>query len=76
VLFDAAEEDSRVDALHARKMTALMQERAANGPDRPILLRIESQAGHGQGKPLHKRVAQEADQWGFLGWQVGIDWGD
>ena len=73
VLFTAGEQDSRVDPLHARKMTALLQH-AAPDPERPVLLRAESQAGHGQGKPLTKRVAEAADLWGFVGWQLGVDW--
>jgi prolyl oligopeptidase len=77
MLFTAAEQDSRVDPLHARKMTALLQwaaddERNAN---HPILLRLESEAGHGMGKPLWKRVAEAADELSFLSWQLGIDLG-
>ena len=73
VLLTAGEQDSRVDPLHARKMTALLQHATAD-PARPILLRAETQAGHGSGKPLAKRVAEAADLWGFVGWQLGVDW--
>ncbi|HVL23544.1 MAG TPA: prolyl oligopeptidase family serine peptidase [Thermomicrobiales bacterium] len=73
-LITTGEEDSRVDPMHARKMTALLQWATAGGADRPILLRAEANAGHGQGKPLNKRVAESADQWGFIGWQLGLDW--
>ena len=73
-LVTTAEQDSRVDPLHARKMTALLQHATGGGEDRPILLRTESQAGHGAGKPLAKRVAEAADEWGFLGWQLGVTW--
>jgi prolyl oligopeptidase len=76
ILLTTAEQDSRVDPLHARKMTALLQYAAAPDPDRPILLRAESQAGHGVGKPLGKRIAEAADGWGFIGWQLGVDWQD
>jgi prolyl oligopeptidase len=69
-----AESDSRVDPMHAKKMTALMQAEAANGhsPDRPILLRIESKAGHGVGKPITKQIEESADVYSFLFWQLGI----
>jgi prolyl oligopeptidase len=73
-LLTSGEQDSRVDPLHARKMAALLQHATSCGADRPILLRAESQAGHGAGKPLSKRVAEAADEWGFLGWQLGVDW--
>src|ERR1051325_5087473 len=48
MLITAAESDTRVDPLHARKFAARMQ--AANGSEAPILLRIETRAGHGAGK--------------------------
>jgi prolyl oligopeptidase len=72
VLFEAAESDSRVDPLHARKMTARLQAATASGPDRPILLRLETKAGHGQGKPRAKVVEELTDVWGFLFWQLGV----
>jgi prolyl oligopeptidase len=62
-LVTAGEEDSRVDPMHARKMTARLQ--AAN-PSGTVLLRVEPRAGHGQGKPVAKVVPEEADVWAFL----------
>ncbi|MBA3336378.1 MAG: S9 family peptidase [Chloroflexia bacterium] len=73
-LIATGEQDSRVEPLHARKMVALLQHATCAGEERPILLRSESLAGHGAGKPLSKRVAEAADQWGFLGWRLGVDW--
>ncbi|UQA56108.1 prolyl oligopeptidase family serine peptidase [Polyangium aurulentum] len=70
VLFTSAEGDSRVDPLHARKMAARMQAEA--GGDRPILLRIESKAGHGAGKPISKRIEEAVDVYSFLFWQLGM----
>lgn len=75
-LFTAAEQDSRVDALHARKMAALVQHATGCADERPILLRLETQAGHGAGKPMTKRIAEAADEWGFLAWQLGMEWGN
>jgi prolyl oligopeptidase len=74
ILFMTADSDSRVDPMHAKKMTALMQASAANGGSRtrPILLRIESEAGHGQGKPITKQIEEGTDVWSFLFWQVGV----
>jgi prolyl oligopeptidase len=72
VLFMTADSDSRVDPMHAKKMAALMQSEAANGPDRPILLRIEPKAGHGAGKPIAKLIEEDTDIWSFLFWQLGV----
>ena len=72
VLFMTADSDSRVDPMHAKKMAALMQAQAANGPDRPILLRIEPKAGHGAGKPVAKLIEEGTDVWSFLFWQLGV----
>jgi prolyl oligopeptidase len=75
VLFMTADTDTRVDPMHAKKMAALMQAEAANGrsKDRPILLRIESQAGHGAGKPRSKQVEEFTDLYSFLFWQLGME---
>lgn len=64
VLFTTAASDSRVDPLHARKMAAAMQH--ATSSDRPILLRVETKAGHGAGKPVAKLVDELTDVYGFL----------
>jgi prolyl oligopeptidase len=70
VLFEAAASDSRVDPLHARKMAARLQ--AATASDQPVLLRIETNAGHGAGKPRAKVLEELTDTWSFLFWQLGI----
>jgi prolyl oligopeptidase len=72
VLFMTAESDTRVDPMHAVKMAALLQAEAANGPERPILLRVDSKAGHGVGKPIAKLVDDAVDVWSFLFWQLGV----
>jgi prolyl oligopeptidase len=70
VLLEAAESDTRVDALHARKMAARLQ--AATSSDQPILLRLETKAGHGAGKPQAKILDELTDSWSFLFWQLGL----
>lgn len=72
ILFMTADSDTRVDPMHARKMAALMQAQAANGPGRPILLRLDSKAGHGAGKPIGKLLEDDTDLWCFVFWQLGI----
>ena len=64
VLLHTATSDTRVDSMHARKMTARLQ--AANPKGKPVLLRLESHAGHGAGKPLGKVIAQLVDEWSFV----------
>ncbi len=70
VLFMTAESDSRVDPMHARKMTARLQE--ATSSDKPILVRIETKAGHGAGKPRHKQLEELSDQYTFLFKELGL----
>jgi prolyl oligopeptidase len=60
----AAESDSRVAPLHARKFAALLQTRSAS--PHPILLRMETKAGHGAGKPRSKQVDEYLDIWKFI----------
>ena len=74
ILFMTADTDTRVDPMHAKKMAALMQSQAKNGRshERPILLRIESKAGHGAGKPVTKQIEEGTDVYSFLFWQLGI----
>jgi len=72
VLLTTAESDSRVDPMHAMKMAARLQEAQA-ASDRPILLRVESRAGHGAGKPLNKQIDEQVDIWTFLFRELGVD---
>jgi prolyl oligopeptidase len=71
VLLATAESDTRVDPMHARKMTARLQ--AATGSGRPVLLRLEARAGHGAGKPLAKVLDELTDTWTFVFSEVGVE---
>ena len=75
VMFMTADTDTRVDPMHAKKMTALLQTQAANGQstERPILLRLDMKAGHGAGKPVSKQVDELTDMFSFLFWQLGMN---
>jgi prolyl oligopeptidase len=70
-LIFTAESDTRVDPMHARKMTARLQA-ATTGKKGPVLLRLEGKAGHGAGKPLAKVIEQYTDEMAFLFVQLGI----
>ncbi len=62
--------DTRVDPLHARKMTALLQH--ANSGDSPILLRYYTHVGHAGGQPMHQVIDELVDVFSFLSWHVGL----
>jgi prolyl oligopeptidase len=69
LLMASADHDDRVDPLHARKFVAAVQRESTSG--RPVLLRIETNAGHGGGDQVKKAVEQAADEWAFLLWATG-----
>jgi prolyl oligopeptidase len=72
VLLTSAEGDARVDPLHARKMTGMLQWASSCQEHRPVLYHQEGRAGHGVGKPVGKRAAEQADVLAFLSWQLGV----
>ncbi|MBA3439448.1 MAG: S9 family peptidase [Pyrinomonadaceae bacterium] len=63
-LITTADHDDRVWPGHSFKFAAAMQA-AQTGPT-PVLIRIETKAGHGAGKPTSKLIDEAADRWGFL----------
>jgi prolyl oligopeptidase len=69
-LIETGESDSRVHPMHAIKMAAFLQK--ATSGEAPILLQVETKAGHGQGKPTSKRIIDTVDTYVFLGWQLGL----
>ncbi|HEX2838133.1 MAG TPA: prolyl oligopeptidase family serine peptidase [Phycisphaerales bacterium] len=72
-LITAGENDTRVHPMHARKMAAAMQDATASDQTKqPILLWVDRDAGHGQGKPLDLRVRDVVDQRMFVMWQLGM----
>ena len=70
-LFVTGDSDTRVDPLHARKMTARLQ--AATGSERPVLLHYDVKAGHSSGRPISKRIEDDAVVMQFLYWQLGME---
>jgi prolyl oligopeptidase len=69
-LITTAESDTRVAPLHARKFAARLQ--AANASGLPVLLRTETRAGHGAGKPVNKQIEEATDVWAFLFRQLAL----
>lgn len=70
-LIYTADHDDRVVPLHSYKFAAALQH-AQVGPA-PILIRIDTKAGHGAGKPTSKQIEEWADLWGFLVAHLGVD---
>ena len=64
VLFLSTDSDNRVDPMHARKMTAILQDNTTS--HNPILLRIEKNAGHNGAGTIHSKIEENADIFSFL----------
>ena len=64
VLVTTADTDDRVVPSHSFKYAAALQ--AAQAGDAPVLIRIETRAGHGAGVPTDKVIEAYADRWSFL----------
>jgi prolyl oligopeptidase len=62
--------DDRVVPAHSFKFAAQMQAKQAG--DNPVLIRIETKAGHGAGTPVSKSIEQYADIFSFTLWNMGI----
>lgn len=62
--------DDRVVPAHSFKFAATLQ--ANNDGTRPTLIRIDSKAGHGAGKPIGKLIEAQADMWSFVMWNLGM----
>ncbi len=69
-LITTADHDDRVVPAHSFKFAATLQ--AAQGCDKPTLIRIETKAGHGAGKPTTKIIDETADRWAFLVKELGM----
>lgn len=69
-LITTADHDDRVVPAHSFKFAATLQEDQAG--DAPVLIRIETKAGHGAGKPVSKQIEEVADKWAFLVKNLGM----
>ncbi|MGC4006727.1 MAG: prolyl oligopeptidase family serine peptidase [Pirellulales bacterium] len=67
-----ADTDDRVVPGHSFKFAAALQ--AAHAGDAPVLIRIETKAGHGAGKPTTKLIDEATDQYAFLFKALGVEW--
>lgn len=69
-LITTADHDDRVVPAHSFKFAARLQE-YYKGPN-PALIRIETNAGHGAGKPTNKQIEEAADVWSFVMYNLGM----
>jgi prolyl oligopeptidase len=72
-MITTADHDDRVVPAHSFKFAAALQE--AHSGDAPVLIRIQTKAGHGGGKPTKMRIEEAADIYGFLVRTLGMDIG-
>ena len=71
ILVTTADTDDRVVPGHSRKFVAALQ--AAGGKANPFLIRLETRAGHGKGKPISKQIDEAADIYAFMFERLGMD---
>lgn len=69
-LITTGDHDDRVVPAHSFKFAARLQE--VHSGDNPVLIRIETDAGHGAGKPISKTIDEQADIWAFLLYEMGV----
>jgi len=65
-----ADHDDRVVPAHSFKFAARLQEVQVGSA--PVLIRIETKAGHGMGKPTAKMIEEQADKWAFTFYNMGV----
>ena len=70
-MITTADHDDRVVPAHSFKFAAALQ--AAHAGDDPVLIRIETRAGHGAGKPTAKQIEEATDKWAFLAHELGAN---
>lgn len=71
-LVNTADHDDRVVPAHSFKFAATLQEK--QGGDAPVLISIQTNAGHGAGKPTGKAIEEVADRWSFLLYNMGLSY--
>jgi prolyl oligopeptidase len=71
-LITTANHDDRVVPAHSFKFAATLQ--ADNDGKNPTLIRVETKAGHGSGKPTSKQIDEAADIWSFVMYNLGMDY--
>ncbi len=71
IMVTTADHDDRVVPAHSFKYAAMLQ--ASDTGSQPKIIRIDSKAGHGAGKPISKVIDEYADIYSFIFYNLGID---
>jgi len=71
VLFTVGLNDNRVVPWHTAKMAARLEAVSAQIGGKPVLVRVDDDAGHGFGSTREQTALKTADQWAFVLWQAG-----
>jgi prolyl oligopeptidase len=69
-LVTTGDHDDRVVPAHSFKFIATLQEKQKGA--NPVLIRIDTNAGHGAGKPTSKQIEEDADIWSFIFYNLGM----
>ena len=70
IMITTADHDDRVVPAHSFKFAATLQEKH-KGPN-PVLIRIETEAGHGAGKSTQQIIDEQTDMWSFMFYNIGL----
>ncbi|MEP7233943.1 MAG: prolyl oligopeptidase family serine peptidase [Ignavibacteriota bacterium] len=71
-MITTADHDDRVVPAHSFKFAATLQDKAGAANKNPLLIRIETKAGHGSGKPTAKLIEEAADEYSFMFYNMGV----
>jgi prolyl oligopeptidase len=70
IMITTADHDDRVVPAHSFKFAAALQEK--NNGNNPVLIRIETKAGHGAGKSMRQTIDEQTDTWSFMFYNIGL----
>ena len=71
-LITTGDHDDRVVPAHSFKFAASLQD--AQACKNPVMISIETKAGHSAGKPTDMLISEQADKWAFLFWNMGLEY--
>lgn len=72
-LLTTGDHDDRVVPLHSLKFIAQLQHQQRQNPS-PLLIRVETKAGHGAGKPTEKIIQEKSQVYAFQAWALGAEY--
>ncbi|KAI8053783.1 prolyl oligopeptidase [Syncephalis plumigaleata] len=73
LLLTTSDHDDRVVPLHSYKLIAELQHKLPNNPH-PLMIHVETKAGHGAGKPTAKKIDEWSNEFAFMALSLGLKW--